>query len=290
MENILSSHAANGGGITEKLLQENNVEDYYLLDSKFDRREGKKITFEDVGDFRDCEVLLCCENVFSEIRGIASAVFPKQNIIDVCHWRTAFELSKYKNRDQRFAMLTSCCREIYENGVEGSVAEAGVYQGGFAKYINGLFPDREMYLFDTFEGFQESDRSIDVAEGYSDGLGDWGDTSVNRVLDVMPYRNQCIVKKGFFPDTAADLPEDIKFCFVSLDMDLYQPIYEGLKFFYPKLSSGGYIFVHDCGDTHYLGAKKALVNFCREYGVGYTILVDNEGTAVITKAMVPEKE
>jgi hypothetical protein len=33
-----------------------------------------------------------------------------------------------------------------------------------------------------------------------------------------------------------------------------------------------------------------LVNFCREYGVGYTILVDNEGTAVITKAMVPEKE
>ena len=28
-------------------------------------------------------------------------------------------------------------------------------------------------------------------------------------------------------------------------MDLYKPTLEGLNFFYPKISRGGYLFVHD---------------------------------------------
>lgn len=39
--------------------------------------------------------------------------------------------------------------------LNGCVAEAGVFQGNFAKVINANFPDRKLYLFDTFEGFDK---------------------------------------------------------------------------------------------------------------------------------------
>ena len=42
--------------------------------------------------------------------------------------------------------------EIYRKNIGGNVAEAGVYQGEFASLMNKYFPDRKLYLFDTFEG------------------------------------------------------------------------------------------------------------------------------------------
>lgn len=42
---------------------------------------------------------------------------------------------------------------IYSNNISGCVAEVGVFQGEFASVINKNFPDRKLYLFDTFEGF-----------------------------------------------------------------------------------------------------------------------------------------
>ena len=36
---------------------------------------------------------------------------------------------------------------------DADVAEAGVFQGEFAKWINQFFPNRVLHLFDTFQGF-----------------------------------------------------------------------------------------------------------------------------------------
>ena len=33
-----------------------------------------------------------------------------------------------------------------------------------------MFPDRKLFLFDTFEGFDERDIIIDKANSYSDGV------------------------------------------------------------------------------------------------------------------------
>ena len=55
------------------------------------------------------------------------------------------------------------------------------------------------------------------------------------------YRTNTVVIEGYFPETTVGL-EDERFAFVSLDTDLYKPIYEGLKFFYPRLNPGGIIF------------------------------------------------
>ena len=90
-----------------------------------------------------------------------------------------------------------------------------------------------------------------------------------------------MIRKGWFPETAAGINE--KFCFVSIDTDLYAPVYSGLEFFYSHLSKGGYICVHDGRNDKYPGAIKAVRDFCVHVGIGYAIMPDDVGTCVISK-------
>lgn len=126
---------------------------------------------------------------------------------------------------------------VNERGLAGNVAEVGVYKGSFAAKINEYFPDRKLYLFDTFSGFDARDTTVEggLLPAYTEY--DFSDTSVEAVLGKMPHPGQCIVRQGYFPDSAAGV--DDTFCFVNLDMDLYQPTLAGLRFFYPKMIRGG---------------------------------------------------
>ena len=274
------------GKYAEKILLRNGIENYLIMDRSFSEKAGRNITICDMDSYADYYVLLCSDNeaLYTELRNQICLVIPADHIIDVCYYGTTFEFLRYRDRDPRVAVLESCTREIYERNIKGDIGEAGVYRGGFAKYMNELFPDRTLYLFDTFEGFSEEDSEYDRVNHFSSGSQDWSETSVEFVLDQMMYPENCIVRKGYFPDTANDISKDHRFCFVSLDMDLYQPTYEGLKFFYSRLSFGGYIFIHDCRNIGYKGSRQALLDFCEEYQIGYTILTDEWGTAVISKA------
>lgn len=181
----------------------------------------------------------------------------------------------------RLSTLELVAHEINTSNLHGAVAELGVYKGRFAKYINAYFPERKLYLFDTFKGFDTADVQTETKNNYSDGQQDFTDTSVKNVLSIMPHPQQCIVKQGFFPDTTEGLTDN--FVFVSIDTDLYDPIYNGLTYFYPKLVKGGYIFVHDYNNDGYLGAKKAVQQFCKENNISYVPLPDSCGTAIVSK-------
>lgn len=181
----------------------------------------------------------------------------------------------------RLATLELVSYEINRNNIDGCVAELGVYKGKFARYINCHFPDRKLYLFDTFEGFDETDIKSELKNTYSSGEQDFSNTSVKEVLSIMPFPDQCIIRQGYFPDTVMGLNE--QFVFVSIDADLYEPIYNGLQFFYPRLKKGGYIFVHDYNNDAYKGAREAVEKFCRENNLNKLPLPDSSGTAVLMR-------
>ena len=181
----------------------------------------------------------------------------------------------------RLATLELVAHEINSKGLTGAVAELGVYKGKFARYINQYFPERTLHLFDTFEGFDEKDIKAEVQGSFSDGKQDFSNTSVEKVLALMPNPQQCIVRKGFFPETAKGLTEE--FVFVSLDTDLYEPIYNGLNYFYPLLKKGGYIFIHDYNNDGYKGVRHAVEKFCAENNISAVPIPDGCGTAIITK-------
>ena len=182
----------------------------------------------------------------------------------------------------RHSSLELVAREIYENKVQGNVAELGVFQGDFAKYINQIFPDRKLYLFDTFEGFAEEDVRIEKINEYHflDKVT-FRKTSVNIVLNKMKHRENCVIKKGYFPETAKDVEDT--FAFVNIDVDLSEPIYNGLCWFYPRLEKGGYIFVHDFNNKNWAGVKASVKKFAEEYGIPYFPLSDQGCSVVFIK-------
>ena len=187
-----------------------------------------------------------------------------------------------EEREPRSAVLELMYREIMRYEVEGSAAELGVYRGDFAKLINHFLPDRKLYLFDTFEGFDTRDTDFDVKAGLRPRTPtDFSQTSVELVMSKMQHPENCIIRKGWFPDTAEGV--DDTFCFVSLDADLYKPILAGLEFFYPKLVHGGVIMIHDFNNSQYGGAREAVREFCESNSIGYVCLPDDCGSAVIVK-------
>lgn len=178
--------------------------------------------------------------------------------------------------EERKVIVKKLAALIRERNVNGAMAEVGVYKGDFARIMNQCFPERKLFLFDTFEGF-DSMRDI-VKESDKEKFKD---TCVEDVLSNMSNPQVCIIKKGYFPDTAHDVEE--KFSLVSLDCDLYEPILAGLEFFYPKLVPGGYIIVHDFGMYHYIGVKKAVYEFCDKYQVPIVPILDRCLSVIISK-------
>jgi hypothetical protein len=160
-----------------------------------------------------------------------------------------------------------------------AVAEAGVYRGEFAKEINKCFK-KKIFLFDTFEGFDERDFANEESKSFVKA-GHFGNTSVELVLNRFQYPENAIVRKGYFPETTVGIEE--KFGFVSLDMDLYKPIYEGLRFFYPKLIRGGCILVDDYFAPGYPNVKQAIKDYESYLGMKllYLPIGDNRGVAVV---------
>jgi O-methyltransferase len=181
----------------------------------------------------------------------------------------------------RLATLELVSYEIKKKNLTGNVAELGVYKGKFARHINHYFPDRSLYLFDTFAGFDKRDIDQEQLNNFSGGEQDFSDTSLEAVLKQMPHRQKCIPVKGFFPESAVGI-NDV-FVFVSLDADLYEPIYQGLLFFYPRLADGGYIFIHDFNNDAYKGARRAVEQFCSEQKINFLPVPDLGGTAIIMK-------
>lgn len=175
-------------------------------------------------------------------------------------------------------------KELRKRNVGGAVAEVGVFRGEFAQYINYAFPDRKCYLFDTFEGFQESEALKELKSGNCTKafVEAYKNTNMQYVLGKMKNIENVVIKKGYFPDSLEGLEET--FAFVSLDVDFEDSICEGLKYFYPRLMPGGYIFVHDYNSS-LLGVEKAVDRFENDFSINLCKIpmCDANGTLVITK-------
>ena len=184
----------------------------------------------------------------------------------------------------RVSTLEVLSHEIHGRNVPGACAELGVYRGEFARLVNALFMDRRLYLFDTFAGFDPAELEHEKRLGFHDPTKDFKDTDVETVMAAMPHPEVCEVRKGRFPETTAGLDE--AFCFVSIDVDLFTPTLAGLRYFYPRLASGGYLMVHDYNNhENYPGPRAAVEEFCLKGAepIPFVPLCDLYGSVVLRK-------
>jgi len=92
------------------------------------------------------------------------------------------------------------------------------------------------------------------------------------------------IKKGIFPETAKGLEKEL-FSLVIIDLDIYQSTLDALEFFYPRLSSGGYLFIHDYNNPleSNAGVFKAVNEFKKKIKERIIELPDKWGSVIIRK-------
>lgn len=210
---------------------------------------------------------------------LLSRLLPKQRIVPTPARlaQSALPERELSNDYVRLATLELLCRRLEE--VPGAAAELGVYKGFFARCINQLLPERPLYLFDSFEGFAPE---ACAAESFQAAHAN---TAADRVLAILPHPEKVVVRPGFFPASLQGLEE--RFCLVSLDVDFAQTTLDGLRYFWPRLSGGGYLLLHDWGSPSLPGVAEALSAYERELGarIPAVPLCDMGGTLVLCKGM-----
>jgi len=182
----------------------------------------------------------------------------------------------------RLLMFVENARTLEHERIAGSLAELGVYKGTTAKLLHELMPARTLWLFDTFEGFDARDLAHE-RNGASDGFR-FDDTSLEAVLRHVGASDNVRACKGRFPDTAAEVPGDERFALVHLDADLYKPTADALAFFYPRMSPGGFIVLHDYGSGAWPGIAQAADAFFEDKPEGIVRIPDKSGTAIVRRA------
>lgn len=202
----------------------------------------------------------------------------------------AFGEETYHVDYTRYRTFELVANEIEKNQIPGAVAEFGVFKGSFSRLINAHFQNRNLYLFDSFESFQKDEYTDECVESDMKQERDmmrnaFTNTSVEFVLKRMPYPQNCIIRRGYFPDSIEEEDKKETFAFVSLDVDLEQPTYAGLKFFYPRLVTNGYLFIHDYNNRMWNGVKAAVEKYEKEQGITLkkVPVCDRSGTVIIVK-------
>lgn len=97
--------------------------------------------------------------------------------------------------EARLTFLEYFSKIVKNLNLGGAVAELGVFQGDFAKKINGFFPNKKLYLFDTFEGFDARDLHNEAQSVQTLG-SHLTNTSIDLVLNKMPIPEMVAIKQG----------------------------------------------------------------------------------------------
>jgi O-methyltransferase len=115
-------------------------------------------------------------------------------------------------------------------------------------------------------------------------LTEFADTSLDYVRNFVGDQDVMFVQ-GRFPDSIPAELYAARFCLVHIDCDLYEPAKAGLEFFYPRLSPGGLLIVHDYANPFWGGIKRAVDEYCLTIRERPLVFGDTSGTAMIRKSI-----
>lgn len=176
---------------------------------------------------------------------------------------------------ERLYGLWQAVRHVTEAGIPGAFVECGVWRGGsvmlMAATLRGLgVRDRDIWLYDTFEGMSEpSGNDVDVMGNPADALlrsdarsedsSIWAYAPIDAVrrnvaqVDYPADRYRFV--KGRVEDTIpAEAPDEI--AILRLDTDWYESTRHELVHLFPRLRPGGVLIIDDYG--HWQGARRAV--------------------------------
>jgi hypothetical protein len=139
------------------------------------------------------------------------------------------------------------------SSIEGEVAECGVGFGQTTFILDShvLASGKKLYAFDTFSGLPYDDQII-TPYRCKRGEMNCGELFFSRFKALKKTSINPVI--GLVENTLKAYALD-KFCFVWIDLDLYQATSFAYKFFEDRMSKGGIIGFHDYGFVRCPGVK-----------------------------------
>ena len=150
-------------------------------------------------------------------------------------------------------------------GLPGSTAECGVRHGVGSAFICQTLlgryrPGCGHFAFDSFAGLSEPEPADRVPGRRNKWWKGKLKTDFETVQAFLADFDFCRVVKGWIPDCFA-LAAHQSFRLVHIDVDLRQPTWDSLEFFYPRLIPGGVFLLDDHGFANCPGARQAAIEF-----------------------------
>jgi len=197
-----------------------------------------------------------------------------------------------------FAMIQSV-RYLLNTNILGSIVECGVWKGGsmmavaYALLQNGK-SDRDLYLFDTFEGMtkpthldisylNESASDLFAHQKVTDHSSEWCYAPLEEVQRNLfstgyPQEKLKFIKGKVEYKLPSLAPDAI--ALLRLDTDWYESTRHELIHLYPRLSSGGVLIIDDYG--YWEGAKKATDEYLSQNNINLLLhRIDSSGRIAI---------
>ncbi|MEU3834885.1 TylF/MycF/NovP-related O-methyltransferase [Streptomyces microflavus] len=197
---------------------------------------------------------------------------------------------------ERLNAFILATRYIARHNIPGDIVECGVWRGGSMQACARTLlsvgeTERELYLFDTYEGMTEPTaedlrRDGRPAQELLDAQGKdrpiWAVASLDDVkagFDNVPYPKERVhYVQGRVEDTVpGQAPEQISI--LRLDTDWYASTKHELEHLYSRLVSGGVLLIDDYG--YWQGSRQAVDEFLDKTGERLLLLRMDEGRIAV---------
>jgi O-methyltransferase len=151
------------------------------------------------------------------------------------------------------------------DGVRGALVDCGAWNGGSSVMLATGAPDRDVWVFDSFQGLPVPG-PLDGAESAAfagDCVG--SEDKVREGFERFADPAHLHVRPGWFDDTLAGAAEEIgPVALLHCDGDWYDSVRLTLDVFYERVSPGGFVVIDDYGT--WPGARRATDEFRRAVG------------------------
>lgn len=183
-----------------------------------------------------------------------------------------------------------CMLFVEERGIEGDVAECGVWEGGciglMALASDRVGGRRRFHLFDSFVGLPEpTEQDADISGPKTGELTPVGacvgarEPAEKLFYDVLRIdRKQAAFHEGWFQETVPHAAQSIEsLAILRIDGDWYESTKVCLDGLYDRVVNGGFVIVDDYGT--FIGCRQAVDEFLADRGIDQHILIpiDAEG-------------
>lgn len=198
------------------------------------------------------------------------------------------------------SQVQDAIRAVDRERVPGSVVEMGCWKGGCGAFMSWCTKksgsDREVWLFDSFEGIPElsaedaqwaahsklkmkdaADKAIRPAGYYLASVSD-----AHEALKRLGAEAKTHVEKGWFQDALPPVKAQIgAIAVLRLDGDIYESTKYCLDELYDQVSPGGWIIIDDYGLE---GCRTAMYEFFSRRGISPCIInAPHDGRAYFVK-------